>query len=573
PEVEKIVATAKENFDKEMSQVVLKDNKITLNGERENVRSRETNLGNLVGDSLMAYGNNGGFKNHSDFAMMNGGGIRTTIKPGNVTKGDIVGVMPFGNTVSQIKVTGNEIYAMFEHSLRSIHKKDEAGNVIIDKNGVPELGANGGFLQVSDTIKVIYDSNLQGEDTETHTPGKRVTKIEIKDKAGKFIEVPRKDDVTYNMVTNDFLAAGGDGYEMLKGKPVEQGPSMDEVFMKYLSDEKLDLNTYAEEIPYSRIIGQATKVLPQGPAIEDGRYVQVVKKGYSLWSNFGWKERNTSNNVLNEIFTSKYKYNHENGATYLSLYDSKGKWQGYINENATKEAKNLQGDYIKYGKYVTINRTGYSTWSNFDWKERNQTENLLGETYQARGKYKHANGATYLSLYDSKGKWHGYVNKNAVKVGEGRQGAYIADGSYVTISKGNYDVWSNFNWKKRHSSKKVLNETFQAKGHYKHINGATYYSLYDNKGKWHGYINANAVKVGEGKQGAYISYGKKVTIAKKGYSTWSNFSWKERNTTDKMMKEKFTAKGQYNHFNGSTYYSLYDNDGKWHGYVNKNAVK
>ncbi|MDT2814286.1 5'-nucleotidase C-terminal domain-containing protein [Vagococcus carniphilus] len=571
PEVEKIVETAKTNFDKEMSAVALEDNKIMLNGERENVRTRETNLGNLIGDSLIAYGKQG-FKDSSDFAIMNGGGIRTSIKPGKVTKGDIVGIMPFGNTVSQIKVTGNEIYAMFEHSLRSIHVKDDNGNVVLDENGVPALGANGGFLQVSDSIKVTYDSNLQGAEPENGVAGKRVTRIEVKDKSGKFVEVPRKDNVTYNMVTNDFLAAGGDGYTMLKGKPVEQGPSMDEVFMEYLTKlSAKELESYSKEIPYTRIIGKSS--IPQGPAIKDGRYVQVVKKNYNLWSNFGWKKRNTSNNVLNEIFTSKYKYNHENGATYLSLYDSKGKWQGYINENATKVATNLQGDYIKYGKYVTINRTGYNTWSNFDWKERNKTDNLLGNTYQARGKYKHANGATYLSLYDNKGKWHGYVNKNAVKVGNGQQGAYISDGRYVTITKDNYNIWSNFNWKKRTATKKVLNETYQAKGRYKHFNGSTYYSLYNDKGEWKGYINANAVKVGDGRQGAYISYGKKVKINKKGYNTWSSFSWKKRNTTDKLMGKTFTAKGKYNHMNGATYYSLYDNDGKWHGYVNKNAVK
>ncbi len=573
PEVEKIVKTAEDNFKEKMSEVVLEDNKITLNGERDNVRTRETNLGNLVGDSLLSYGNNGGFKNHTDFAIMNGGGIRTTIKPGVVTKGDIVGVMPFGNTVSQIKVTGNEIYAMFEHSLRSIHATDDQGNVILDKNGIPALGANGGFLQVSDSIKVTYDSNLQGADPEKNTPGKRVTHIEIKDKSGKFVKVPRDDKTTYNMVTNDFLAAGGDGYTMLAGKPMEQGPSMDEVFMDYLQNKSLNLADYAEETPYSRIIGAKLTKAPQGPYIKDGRYVKVIKKNYSLWQNFDWQERNKSNNLLNETFTSRGKYNHENGATYLSLYDTKGKWQGYINENAVKVVENLQGDYIKDGRFVTINRTGYNTWSNFDWKARNKTENLLGQTYQARGKYKHANGSTYLSLYDNKGKWHGYINKNAVKIGKGEQGAYIPDGRYVTISKDNYDVWSNFSWKKRTSSKKVLHETYQAKGHYKHFNGSTYYSLYNSKDEWQGYINANAVKVGDGRQGAYISYGKKVKINKKGYNTWSNFKWEKRNTSDKLIGKTYTARGQYKHMNGATYYSLYDNNGKWHGYINKNAVK
>lgn len=259
PQVEAIVQTAKENFNQEMSAVVLEDNQITFNGERENARSRETNLGNVIGDSLLAYGKTG-FKEASDFAIMNGGGIRQTIKPGKVTKGDIVGVMPFGNTVSQIKVSGNEIYSMFEHSLRSIHATNEDGSVILDENGVPKLGANGGFLQVSDSIKVTYDSNLEGAQPENNTTGKRVTNIKIKNKSGDFVEVPRKDDVTYNMVTNDFLAAGGDGYAMLAGKSVEQGPSMDEVFMEYLTNlSDKELANYAEELPYSRIISKKSE--------------------------------------------------------------------------------------------------------------------------------------------------------------------------------------------------------------------------------------------------------------------------------------------------------------------------
>ncbi|MFW7418746.1 5'-nucleotidase C-terminal domain-containing protein [Vagococcus fluvialis] len=256
PKVEAVVKEAKANFDAAMSEVVLENNTITFNGERENARTRETNLGNVIGDALLSYGQTG-FNEPSDFAIMNGGGIRQTIKQGKVTKGDIVGVMPFGNTVSQIKVTGNEIYSMFEHSLRSIPVLGEDGQPILDENGVPKLGANGGFLQVSNSIKVTYDSNLQGADPEKGTPGKRIASIQIKDKSGKFKEVPRKDDVTYNMVTNDFLAAGGDGYTMLIGKPVVEGPSMDEVFMDYLTGLSAEeLATYTEELPYTRIISK-----------------------------------------------------------------------------------------------------------------------------------------------------------------------------------------------------------------------------------------------------------------------------------------------------------------------------
>ncbi|MEG0550559.1 MAG: DUF4430 domain-containing protein, partial [Vagococcus sp.] len=254
---------------------------------------------------------------------------------------------------------------------------------------------------------------------------------------------------------------------------------------------------------------------PQGDYIKDGRYVTINKKGYNTWSNFNWKKRNSTDELVGETYQARGKYKHENGSTYLSLYDNDGKWHGYINEKAVNIGDGKQGAYIKDGRYVTITKGNYDIWSNFGWKKRNFSGDLLNQTFQARGRYKHMNGATYYSLYNDKGEWQGYINANATKVADGKQGAYISDGRYVTISKGNYDIWSNFNWKKRNSSKNVLNETFQVRGRYEHMNGATYYSLYNNKGEWQGYINANAAKVANGKQGAYIKDGRKVTINKK----------------------------------------------------------
>lgn len=74
------------------------------------------------------------------------------------------------------------------------------------------------------------------------------------------------------------------------------------------------------------------------------------------------------------------------------------------------------------------------------------------------------------------------------------EGNYIADGRYVTVTNKNYNTWSNFSWKYRQSTKNMYNKTYTARGRYQHVNGSTYYSLYDGKGNWQGYINAAAVK-------------------------------------------------------------------------------
>ncbi|WP_314061948.1 5'-nucleotidase C-terminal domain-containing protein [uncultured Vagococcus sp.] len=251
--VQAIVDQARANFDEVMKEVVIENNTIRFNGTREIVRSIETNLGNLIGDALFEYGQTG-FKQKSDFAVVNGGGIRQDIGTGIVTKGDIVGVMPFGNTISQVQVSGQEIYDMFEHSVRST-AKDAEGNVILDDNGLPMLGQNGGFLQVSDSIKITYDSNKIGADPEKNVPGERVTAIQLRNqKTGKFVDVDKaKKD--YYLATNDFLVAGGDGYGMLVGKPVEEGDSLDEAFLPYLRNlDENGLAKYAKELTFDRII-------------------------------------------------------------------------------------------------------------------------------------------------------------------------------------------------------------------------------------------------------------------------------------------------------------------------------
>lgn len=125
---------------------------------------------------------------------------------------------------------------MFEVSVRSDVVK-ENGQVVLDENGLPKLGRNGGFLQISDSIRFYYDSNKQGvvlnkEGTGAEVEGERVFKVEIKNsKTGKFEAVDK--DKTYYVATNDFLAAGGDGYYMLGGNR-EEGPSLDAVFSDFL---------------------------------------------------------------------------------------------------------------------------------------------------------------------------------------------------------------------------------------------------------------------------------------------------------------------------------------------------
>ena len=245
-EVKELVDKIKAKYDAENAVVVVKNSPVELSGTRENVRVRETNLGNVVADSLYEYGQTG-FKNKADIAVTNGGGLRETIaKDKPITKGSVIAVLPFGNTISQISVTGKDVLAMFEKSLGSILQVDKAGKTVLDENGQPLLEPSGGFLHVSGA-KVYYDTNLPS--------GKRVLRVEVKNHdTGAYDKLDLAK--TYYLTTNDFLAAGGDGYTMLGGAR-EEGPSMDEAFKNYL--EKADLTKYAVVNPNSRTISVDSK--------------------------------------------------------------------------------------------------------------------------------------------------------------------------------------------------------------------------------------------------------------------------------------------------------------------------
>ena len=246
PKVEKLVKDIKQKYDAENAVEIVSNSPVELNGDRENVRVRETNLGNVVADSLYQYGQTG-FSHPTDIAVTNGGGLRETIAKGKpITKGNVIAVLPFGNTISQIQVTGQQVLDMFEKSLGSILQVDKDGKKVLDENGQPLLEPSGGFLQVSG-VKVYYDTNLPS--------GKRVLAIQVKNRTtGRYdlLDLAK----TYYLATNDFLAAGGDGYTMLGGAR-EEGPSMDAAFEEYL--KTADLTQYEKINPNSRTISVDSK--------------------------------------------------------------------------------------------------------------------------------------------------------------------------------------------------------------------------------------------------------------------------------------------------------------------------
>ena len=193
---------------------------VALNGEREpGNRTEETNLGDLITDALVWGAEREGTE--VDAAVTNGGGIRASIAAGDITKKDINTVLPFGNTLSIVQVTGAELLEALEASTYCTPT------------------SIGGFPQVSgieftvDTTKA-YD---QGElyPGSTYYGPKSIQRVTIETVGGE----PFDANATYTIATNDFMAAGGDTYYAFAAASVnyDLGIAMDEVVMDYITDE------------------------------------------------------------------------------------------------------------------------------------------------------------------------------------------------------------------------------------------------------------------------------------------------------------------------------------------------
>ncbi|MDY3823922.1 cell surface ecto-5'-nucleotidase Nt5e [Streptococcus sp.] len=313
-----LVADAKARLEAENAVVIVENNSVELNGERTNVRVRETNLGNAVADALWTYGQTG-FAHKTNLAVTNGGGLRETIKKdAPITRGDIVAVLPFGNSISQITVTGQQIKEMFVKSLGSILQVNADGGSVLDENGRPLLEASGGFLQVSGA-KVYYDTALD--------PESRILAIQIYDHdTASYLDLDL--DKTYYLATNDFLAAGGDGYTMLGG-PREEGPSMDTIFADYLA--AADLSQYQVVNPNSRTISVDSQLDTDQDGFVD--YLEVIAgTNHTDQNDYPGKVTDTTNNSQTDpIQTVTQKDSTSSGVTYTKS-SSHGTARPYVQQ-------------------------------------------------------------------------------------------------------------------------------------------------------------------------------------------------------------------------------------------------
>lgn len=240
-----VAAAAKtivDRVDKEYG-VVFAKSEVTLNGAKapNGNRDSETNNGNLITDAMLwkVMQNKEGLTVDADHvvAITNGGGIRAAIKPGDVTKKDINTVLPFGNTVAVIYVTGAELLEALEASTYSL-----------PVGGFPQVAG----INFTLSTAVAYDANAETYPASTYYGPKSINRVVINSINGKEF----KADDTYAVVTNNFVAGGGDTYYAFAAASAQfdTGIPLDEAVMEYVTTELKGVIGAQYAAPQGRIL-------------------------------------------------------------------------------------------------------------------------------------------------------------------------------------------------------------------------------------------------------------------------------------------------------------------------------
>ncbi|WP_319499142.1 bifunctional metallophosphatase/5'-nucleotidase [uncultured Cohaesibacter sp.] len=176
-----------------------------VDGSRETCRQKECAMGVLVSDAMLERVIDQGIS----IAIQNGGGLRASIKGGEVTMGDVLTVLPFQNTVATFQLTGADVIAALENGLSQV-----------------EEGA-GRFPQVA---------GLKYSWSRAKPAGERVVSVEVM-KDGAWAPIDK--EAVYGVVSNNYMRSGGDGYKIFKTNgqnAYDYGPNLEDVVASYISE-------------------------------------------------------------------------------------------------------------------------------------------------------------------------------------------------------------------------------------------------------------------------------------------------------------------------------------------------
>jgi 5'-nucleotidase len=239
---------------------------VDLDGERENCRFGECVMGNLIADAIL-------WKTAAEgtqIAFQNGGGIRASIPAGEVTVGDVLTVLPFGNAIATFEITGAEVVEALENGV------SRAEN--------PENEGTGRFAQVSG-VRYSWNPN--------QPVGSRIVSVEVKNADGSYSPIDLA--ATYKVATNDFNRNGGDDYEVFVNarNAYDFGPLLDEAVAQYIAANSPVAPELEGRITQTEAVGEAAPAtLPEsGGAISILPALLMSLAGLSLTGAGLWLRR------------------------------------------------------------------------------------------------------------------------------------------------------------------------------------------------------------------------------------------------------------------------------------------
>jgi 2',3'-cyclic-nucleotide 2'-phosphodiesterase (5'-nucleotidase family) len=178
PDIAALVQTYKAKLDTELN-VVVGTTSTALDTRREIVRTQESAFANLIADAMRE-------SVGADVALTNGGGMRgeTLYEAGTeITRKTVLTELPFGNVTVKLEIPGQVLLAALESGVSKVEN------------------VRGQFPHVSG-MTYVFDPKLP--------PGNRIITVQVGNQ-------PLDPTATYTLATNDYLAAGGDNYDMFKG--------------------------------------------------------------------------------------------------------------------------------------------------------------------------------------------------------------------------------------------------------------------------------------------------------------------------------------------------------------------
>ena len=322
-------ATVKAAADKIISDInaeygkVFARTDVELNGAKDpGNRTQETNLGDLITDSMLwAIRKDAELTVPAEnvVAITNGGGIRAWIHKGDISKLDVNTVLPFGNTVAVVYVTGAELLEALEASTFAL--PDSLG-------GFPQIAG----MNISIDATKKYDPQTtpypSGSGKATYYGPASINRVTINSVNGKAFD-PNK---TYAVVTNNFCAAGGDTYYAFAAasSQFDTGLPLDEVLMDYITTE------------LKGVIGEQYKA-PQGRVSYTEPFTDVTAGVYHDAIMWAYKSKITTG-VTETTFVPKDSCTRAQIVTFL--YRAAGSPE--VAENVTNPFTDVSKDSVYY---------------------------------------------------------------------------------------------------------------------------------------------------------------------------------------------------------------------------------